>query len=48
VYLGRGLEREVVDESEGNSIVSDMSDETSQRALWKRYLEEMRVAPATV
>lgn len=47
VYLGRGLEREVVDPTEGDSIVSDMSDETSQRALWKRYLAEMRVAPAT-
>jgi phenylpropionate dioxygenase-like ring-hydroxylating dioxygenase large terminal subunit len=48
LYLARGLERELVDETEGDSIVSDSSDETSQRALWKRYLEVMRAVPAAV
>lgn len=44
IYLARGLEREEVDETDG-SIYSDSSDETSQRSLWKRYRQEMRVAP---
>jgi phenylpropionate dioxygenase-like ring-hydroxylating dioxygenase large terminal subunit len=48
LYLARGLERETVDAAEGDSIVSDSSDETSQRALWKRYLEVMSAAPAAV
>jgi fatty-acyl-CoA synthase len=44
LYLARGLEREEVD-SEDGSVFSDSSDETSQRALWKRYRQEMREAP---
>jgi hypothetical protein len=45
IYLARGLEREQVD-SEDGSVFSDSSDETSQRALWKRYRQEMREAPS--
>jgi fatty-acyl-CoA synthase len=38
IYLGRGMERQTTDEE---SLVSDGSDETSQRAFWKRYKKEM-------
>ncbi|MCW2495143.1 Rieske 2Fe-2S domain-containing protein [Jatrophihabitans sp.] len=40
LYLARGLGREELDESNG-SVVSDSSDETSQRAFWRRYRSEM-------
>jgi phenylpropionate dioxygenase-like ring-hydroxylating dioxygenase large terminal subunit len=40
LYLARGLSREQVDDSNG-SVVSDQSDETSQRAFWRRYRSEM-------
>jgi phenylpropionate dioxygenase-like ring-hydroxylating dioxygenase large terminal subunit len=38
IYLGRGMERQQTD---AESLVSDGSDETSQRAFWKRYRTEM-------
>jgi len=40
LYLARGLNREKLDEANG-SVVSDQSDETPQRAFWRRYRQEM-------
>jgi phenylpropionate dioxygenase-like ring-hydroxylating dioxygenase large terminal subunit len=42
IYLARGMDRQEQD-SDGaeGSLVSDLSDETSQRSFWKRYLAEM-------
>ncbi len=45
IYLGRGMERQ---ETDDESLVSDGSDETSQRAFWKRYKKEMVEAPSAV
>jgi phenylpropionate dioxygenase-like ring-hydroxylating dioxygenase large terminal subunit len=38
IFLGRGVDRQETDEE---SLVSDGSDETSQRAFWRRYRTEM-------
>jgi phenylpropionate dioxygenase-like ring-hydroxylating dioxygenase large terminal subunit len=43
IYLARGMDRQEQDaDGVDGSLVSDISDETSQRSFWKRYVEEMR------
>jgi phenylpropionate dioxygenase-like ring-hydroxylating dioxygenase large terminal subunit len=45
IYLGRGVERQTMDDE---SLFSDGSDETSQRAFWKRYRTELMESPVVV
>lgn len=44
LYLGRGLDREKMEEQ--GSVSSDITDETTQRAIWTHYLELMATAEA--